>query len=312
MKLSRLTKVELRDVWKHEANNFTKWLAKDENMQLLGEAISLDLVCIKREASVGKYSLDILAEDKDDGKTVIIENQLEMSDHDHLGKLITYASGYNASVVIWVCKEASEPHIKAIQWLNEETKNKGNCFLIELQIWRIDDSAPAPLFKVIESPNNWSNQLNSRNSKSNQKVSTEIDSIKYDFWQGLKDYCNDNNLVELTQAARPNSWYTVHFGTTKATVHLRLNTQTGRVNCELLIDDDKTLFKELYSHKEAIESKIGYELIWDNVESNKRSKIYISQEFKPYRKDTWVNNYDWLAKNIDIFKNTFSEYMRKY
>ena len=124
MQLRALEKVDLRTVWKHEASDFTNWLAQDENLSLLSDEIGIDISLIQTEASVGKFNVDILAEEENTGRKIVIENQLESTNHDHLGKIITYASGFDAEIVIWIVKDVRDEHKQAIDWLNEHTDDK--------------------------------------------------------------------------------------------------------------------------------------------------------------------------------------------
>ncbi|MCG8321136.1 MAG: hypothetical protein MI921_16655 [Cytophagales bacterium] len=121
MKLGKLEKIiDLRSVWEHEAKDFTNWLAREQNLDLLSNEIGVNISLIKTEAETGDFSVDILAEEAETGKKIIIENQLERTNHDHLGKIITYASGYEAETVIWIVKEFRNEHKSAIDWLNEQ------------------------------------------------------------------------------------------------------------------------------------------------------------------------------------------------
>lgn len=155
IKLGKLVSVDVRDLWKHEQYDFSEWLAKSENIEYLNSVLGLSLVDIDREVYVGAYRCDLVAKDETSGIKVIIENQLEATNHDHLGKIITYASGLNASIVVWIVKEAREEHRSAIEWLNNNTTKAVSFFLIELHAYRIGDSLPAPKFEVIEQPNDF-------------------------------------------------------------------------------------------------------------------------------------------------------------
>ena len=153
--LGTITKVDLRDIWKSEPRNFSKWLASDEGLMLLSDAVDMTLELKETESSVGSFSVDIYAVDTASGSKVIIENQLEDTDHGHLGKIITYAAGKDAQAVIWVVKHARDEHRQAIEWLNGHTDDEVAFFLVEIEVWRIGDSLPAPVFNVVERPNEW-------------------------------------------------------------------------------------------------------------------------------------------------------------
>ena len=153
--LGTLKKIDdLRTIWPNEAKDFTPWLAK--NLSLLSDAVGIDISFAETESSVGDFSADILATDADTGRNIIIENQLGDTDHDHLGKLITYASGKSADIVIWIVKHAREEHRAAIEWLNNNTPQEIGFFLCEVKLYQIGDSPIAPYFELIEIPNNWS------------------------------------------------------------------------------------------------------------------------------------------------------------
>ncbi len=142
--LARLKQINLRKAWGHEATDFTKWLAEEENLSLLSDEIGLDIKLIQTEANVGKFNVDILAEEENTGRKIIIENQLETTNHDHLGKIITYASGYDAEIIIWIVREAREEHKQAIDWLNDHSDEQSNFFLIKMELWQIGNSVYAP------------------------------------------------------------------------------------------------------------------------------------------------------------------------
>ncbi len=148
---------DLRSVWPHEAHDFTPWLAK--NIEILSDTVGIDILIEETESSVGNFNVDIFATDADTGKRVVIENQLEETNHDHLGKLITYASGKDASMVIWLVRKARSEHRAAIEWLNNRTDEEIGFILCEVKLYRIGSSELAPKFDIIEQPNNWVKEM---------------------------------------------------------------------------------------------------------------------------------------------------------
>lgn len=178
MELSRLTKVQLREAWPHEASDFTSWLAEEENLQLLSDEIGIDISLLETEASVGRYYVDILAEEETTGRKIVIENQLEATNHDHLGKLITYASGFDAEIVVWIVKDVREEHKQAVDWLNDHTDDKINIFAIEMELWQIGDSPYAPKFQIQSQPNDWAKAVR---ASSGQSALSETKLMQRDF-----------------------------------------------------------------------------------------------------------------------------------
>lgn len=182
--LGRLVAVPLRDVWRHEALDFTQWLALPENLALLGESIGIELTDPRTEVGVGAFKVDIVATDVVGDQSVIIENQLEATNHDHLGKIITYAAGHNASVIIWVVQSAREEHQNAIDWLNEHTTPDVSFFLVEIQAWRIGASEPAPAFEIVAKPNDWARAVKQADAGS----SLDFDPDILQFYTRVREY----------------------------------------------------------------------------------------------------------------------------
>lgn len=176
--LSRLEEIkDLRTVWPHEAQDFTPWLSQDENISLLADTVGIDITVDETESSVGGFQVDILASETGTDRRIIIENQLEDTNHDHLGKLITYASGKSADVIIWVVKHAREEHKAAIEWLNNHTDEKIGFFLCEIKLYRIGTSEPAVKFEVIEKPNDWTKEV-----KKSETVPGSLDEFQHRFF----------------------------------------------------------------------------------------------------------------------------------
>lgn len=179
MEIGKLKEVDIIELWKHEQYDFSEWLSKKENIENLNEILGLTLVDISEETYVGAYRCDLFAKDETTGIKVIIENQLEVSNHDHLGKIITYASGLDAKVIVWIVKAAREEHRSAIEWLNNNTNSNVNFFLIEIHAYKIGESDPAPMFQVVEQPNDFikNNKSTNRDESMNKSQSQRIE-----FW----------------------------------------------------------------------------------------------------------------------------------
>ncbi len=251
--IGKLTKVELREVWKNEAADFTKWLGKNENITLLGEDLGIDFQEVETEHPVGSFSADILATDSA-GNKVIIENQLEATDHDHLGKIITYAAGVTANLCIWIVKHAREEHRSAIQWLNEHTDMNVGFFLVEVSAVRIGSSEPAPLFTVVEQPNDWAKSVKPQSGLS------ESDKLKLTYWQSFKEAAEeDPEFMAKLKPQKPRAHYAsdIALGTTKYHLALLVSPRDKYIGIELYIPNDKEFFKNVRDKLEVFERHLG-------------------------------------------------------
>ena len=284
--LGKLKKIDLREAWKHEALDFTQWLAKEENLALLSEEIGVDINLIETEANVGSFNVDILAEDSN-GRKIVIENQLESTNHDHLGKIITYASGYNAEIIIWIVKDVRNEHKQAIDWLNEHTDEKINFFAIKLELWQIDGSPYAPKFQIISKPNEWAKIM-----KAPISSLTERKLKLLDFWTALNEYLNNKNSEINPQKPSSDHWNTISVGTSKAHISLTALAKEKKIGCEFYIPDNKELYFYLVEHKEEIEQIFGQELYWQELKGKKASRISISRDnFNLYEDNDWEKDF---------------------
>jgi len=275
VQLGRIKKVKLREIWKHEAIDFTNWLAEESSLELLSEAIGIGIINSQTEVGVGKFAVDILAED-DNGKKIIIENQLETTNHDHLGKIITYASGLGAEIIIWVVARARQEHEQAVNWLNENTNEGANFFLIEVQAWKIENSRPAPRFNIVAKPNDWTKTV--RSSQTANKV-TDTKLKQQEFWSKLKDYGEEHSkIIKSWQTPRPQHWFDVSIGSSKANLSLLANSVKKHVSVNLYIRNDKALFKELEQKKDQIEDRLGVKLEWEELPDKKASIIGLAKD----------------------------------
>ncbi|MBI4975399.1 DUF4268 domain-containing protein [Candidatus Peregrinibacteria bacterium] len=306
--LSKLNKVELRDVWGHEAIDFTNWLAQQENLDALSEEIGVDIKLIKTEASVGRFSVDILAEEEASGRKIIIENQLEDTNHDHLGKIITYASGYDAEIIIWIVKDVRDEHQKAIDWLNEHTDENIGFFLIKIELWQIEGSNPAPKFEIMVSPNEWAKAI--KTSPSNGEL-TDTKLQQLEFWTKFKIYVREIDTQIRLQTPRPQYWYDVSMGSSDGHVALTLNSRENLIGCEIYISRSKDLFNSLRARKEEIEKEIGESIEWVDAAVASRIKIKkgVSGIFDQNKAE---ESFAWLYEKTVLFQKVFGKYFREF
>jgi len=269
-KISKLKEVDIRELWKHEQYDFSEWLSKKENIAELEDILGLTLVDISKEAYVGSYRCDLFAKDEMTGNKVIIENQLESSDHDHLGKIITYASGLDAQYIVWIVKEAREEHKSAIEWLNNNTNSNINFFLIEIHAYKIEDSNPAPMFQVIEAPNDFIKNNKTTNKDGNLN---KAQSQRLEFWNQFNDIIIKKGKPFSVRKATTDHWYSVAIGTSEAHVDITLVNKDSVIGVELYISDNKELFDKLLQHKEEIENELGFKLNWRRLDTSKASRI---------------------------------------
>ena len=304
VKLGKLEKGDLRKVWLHEAVDFTNWLALDENLKLLSDEIGIDIKLLQTEAQVGKFIADILAEEENTGRKVIIENQLEATNHDHLGKIITYASGYDAEIIIWIVESIREEHVRAIDWLNEHTDEDINFFLIKMEIWKIGDSPYAPKFQVISQPNDWAKAVKEATSHTEL---TENGIQKLAFWNKFKEYALNKKTKLKLRKPRPQHWYDISIGSSNAHVTLTTNSVDNIVTCELYIPNSKDLFNKLLTDKDKIEAELGVALDWMELPERKASRIRIAHTADSDDPTKWEEYFAWLLQEAERFHKVFSK-----
>jgi hypothetical protein len=313
MQLGKLQKIPLRDAWKHEALHFTNWLAEPENLQLLSDEIGIDISFIQTEASVGRFSVDILAEEENSNRKVVIENQLESTDHDHLGKIITYASGFDAEIIIWIVKDVRDEHKQAIDWLNENTNEKINFFAINIELWKIGDSDLAPKFNIISKPNNWAKALKKSSSSTTvQGTVTDLKMLQLEFWTALNDYFKSNGATVNTRSPRPQHWYTLSLGSQKAHLSLTIHAKEGYCSVDVYIPNSKELYFELEKNKLEIESKSSFNFEWMELPNKQASRIRLKRfNFNLHDTDNWDEHHQWLLETIESIRPIFMKYIQE-
>ncbi len=307
MKLAKLKKVDLREVWQHEALQFTKWLAKEENLSLLSDEIGIEISLIQTEANVGKFNVDILAEEENRGRKIVIENQLESTDHDHLGKLITYASGFDAGIIVWIVKDVRDEHKQAVDWLNEHSDEHANFFAIEMEVWQIGDSPYAPKFNVISQPNDWAKAIKKGSTDS---TLSDIKLMQLDFWTDFRKFGQERKSILSFRKTHPQHWYDISIGIPKSHLSLVVDTRNNQMRCEYYIPDDKELYKGFEEFKDEINAELQCEMEWMYLEGKKASRMRTVTDADISNSDAWEQYFSWLlSKSID-FQKVFTKYYK--
>lgn len=307
MGLGKLKKVDLREAWKHEANDFTRWLAQEENLRLLADEIGFDIKLIQVEAAVGNFNVDILAEEENTGKKIIIENQLEVTNHTHLGQIITYASGYDASVIVWVVKDVREEHRQAIDWLNEHTDESIEFYLVKVELWQIGESPYAPKFDIISKPNDWARTVK---ESAGQGELTETKLNQLEFWNQFKEYGIRNKTKLHLRKTYPQHWTDISLGSSDCHITITANSREKLFTTELYISDNKELYERLVGHKEEIEKDLGEKAEWMSLPGKKASRIKVSMPGDFENKANWENYFEWLLREAEKFHSVFPKYFK--
>jgi len=306
MAIGKLSYVDdLRLIWQHEERDFTPWLA--ENIDLLGEALGLDLEVVSVEHGVGAFSLDILAKESGSGDIVAIENQLEITDHNHLGQILTYASGVEAKTIVWISKEVRDEHRKAIDWLNEVTNDEMSFFAIEVQLIKVDNSLPAPFFKIKASPNDWSKEVGKPGTDIREMSDRRM--FYHEFFSALLERVQ-KTMPGLTNSKKVgyDSWKSFPAGVAGYAYAVAFRSG-NRLSCELYIDTgekerNKEIFDMLESNKEPIEMALG-KLSWERLNDRKACRIALYTE-ESRSIDEMV---DWGVSKLKIFREVFKKYI---
>lgn len=264
-----MEKVPLRDVWEKEAKNFTSWLYN--NIEILGEELDIDLSVVEKEKSVGSFSADIIAEDGS-GQKVLIENQLEKTDHDHLGKILTYVSNLDAKIAIWISSDPRSEHERAMDWLNENSSGT-SFYLLRIEAYKIGNSDPAPKFTIISGPSEETEVIGEE-----KKVLVERHKKRLDFWKSLLE--KSKSRTQLLSNIKPGIYHWLGTGAGRSGLSYNYVITFKNGSVELYIDrgedskeENKKIFDELYSHKKEIEEIFGDELEWQRLNDRRASRI---------------------------------------
>jgi hypothetical protein len=303
-KLGKLTQVDLRAGWKHEAGELTPWMVESENIAQLCEELDIEVEDVRREESVGRFNVDILAKEVETGRVVIIENQLEVTDHKHLGQLLTYASGHDASIIIWVVADFRDEHKQAIEWFNRHMPKAISFFLIKLELWSVDGSAPAPKFNVVCRPNDWGKEMQAA-GQGNKASETKLQ--QQEFWEALKAFAAEHSSeVVLSHKASPQHWYNITLGRSGVHLALTINSVKQRLGCELYISNNAQLYARLVADAPAIERELaGLNIEWRELPERAASRIIALHSGDPADQTKWPEYFTWLLNTAESFQKAF-------
>ena len=308
--LGKIEPVPLREVWRKEDRNFTPWLAEDENLKLLADTLGLELVREAVEQAVGPFKADIVCRDNLSGTRVLIENQLERSDHTHLGQILTYAAGLDSTVIVWIASNFTEEHRAALDWLNEKSDETVQFFGLEIQLWQIGKSLRAPKFNIVSRPNDWTRSI--KHSVAN----TPLQKLQLEYWAALNQAIDKlGGPIQGNQKPPAYSWMTYPVGKANFNLTATINSQSSWVRAELQIrkEDDKFSYRQLAKQKETIEKELGYTLDWEETVPNGRvSRIScLLKEADINDEKDWGNQHKWLAEKLNEFHKAFAHRIQK-
>jgi hypothetical protein len=308
--LGRLQRVALRDAWLGEASDFTPWLAGPDNITLLGEAIGIELEVESQETNVGPFRADILCRDTVNGHYVLVENQLERTDHSHLGQLLTYAAGLDAVTVVWVAARFTEEHRAALDWLNGATFLDFNFFGLEIELWRIGDSAMAPKFNVVSKPNDWSKIVKEQATAVHSGQFTETQKRHLEFWTQFREYLDATGSTVKTNRPSTDHWTNVSVGRTDFSIALFNNFRDRWSGASLTMTGPHAkshygLIESRHrSQVEAVLRPLG-DLQWQPKPGAKESSIAVFRHVSPADVSLWPELDAWMAKVLVTMHDLF-------
>jgi hypothetical protein len=310
--LGKLEKVDLRTQWKGEAGEFTPWLANEENICLLGEEIGIELEVLQQEERVGPFRADILCKDINTSRNVLIENQLERTDHNHLGQILTYAAGLDAVTVIWISKIFTDEHRAALDWLNRITGDDINFFGIEIELYKIGTSLSAPKFNVVSKPNDWSKNI--KRSADNIHL-TETQLKQQEYWQALKDFVESKKSNYKMQKPSPQHWSNVSVGRSNFHISALINSRDKWIGIQLNISGPNALdnfrnLRELYEQDS--KTNLDPKIEWAEKNGGKEHHVnLILLNTNPFEKTDWQRQHIWLKDEIGKFVLYFKDKIKE-
>jgi len=312
--LGRLEKVELREIWGSESQDFTPWLALPENIELLGQTIGIELELEAKEKNVGQFKADILCKNTLDNSWILIENQLERTDHTHLGQILTYAAGLNAVTIVWIAQKFTDEHRSAIDWLNEKTDEQINFFALEIELYKIGNSNIAPKFNIICKPNDWHKTISEAARRIEYSEKSELKLLQQEYWNKLGDYIRENSKIIKPQKGLPQHWANHAIGRTFFNNAAIVNSRENKIGVYLSItgNNSKSFFQQLLLQKTEIEKETKFKLEWEELPEAIESRIkIIKDDINPIDKDNWKTMIQWHKEALETIDLLFRKRIKE-
>ena len=308
--LGRLERLEVRSVWINEPAHFTPWLAQEDNLALLSETLGMDLILEAQEQSVGAFYADIVCRNGASDGRVLIENQLERTDHGHLGQVLTYAAGLEAVTVVWIAPRLTDEHRAALDWLNRKTEASVNFFALEIELWRIGDSPPAPKFNVVSKPNDWSAIVAGAARGMEASALTPTKELQRRYWEALGQELRDHSFLK-PQKGLPQYWTNISIGRTGARLMASVSSREPYIQAAFDIEDPKQephWFPLLLKARDEIDGELGISLPWDDPPDRvKEARMGLRLRPADYQDLTdWPRQHAWLRETLEQLHRTFA------
>jgi hypothetical protein len=306
MEIVRRTRFqEIRKVWPKE-NQFSDWLISQEGYEFLAEELGIELENLRRESRPGDFPCDIVGNLLgDEHHIVVIENQYGKTNHDHLGKLLTYAAVHKAMTGIWISETISDDHRQVIDWLNENTPDNVNLYLVGLRLYRVGDKQVSPQLDVVCRPN----ILVKESKRTFSESDLEIQAWCRSMWEKIHESIQKSNPPFRLQRAGSDHWSSITIGRSDFHLNMLLNTREKRIGVDLVINVPwkRSAFETLLLEKNAIESEIGAELDWLPMPDKRRSRILLEAPIDPKNPSNEPEVLSWFTRRSTEFYLTFKE-----
>jgi hypothetical protein len=309
--LGKFERVALKDAWPTEDGNFTPWLAEPNNMASLAAELNLELEVLAVEHRVGSFRADILAKavEENDHK-VIIENQFGLTDHGHLGQILTYLAGVEgAQTIVWIAESIRPDHRAAVDWLNSNTLEDYSFFAIEIELWRIGASPPAPRFNVVVSPNDWTRATRKAARQAADPALGGRHLARLQYWASFGEFLRGKEASFHLRTPTKDPWKWFAIGRSGFGINAIISSEKKRIGVELYISDDlgKAAFTALHAQREAIDAEFGEPLDWQILTGKKASKIVVYKtEVDPTDESQYPALHAWMLEKMNKFRHCFA------